>query len=61
MNKMNITSAKYVEDFEGTHISITAIIDGQPIGVPIDSANRHYAEIMKQVENGTITIAPADE
>ena len=29
--------------------------------VPLDPANRHYAEIMKQVEAGTLAIAEADE
>ena len=29
--------------------------------VPLDPANRHYAEIMKQVDAGELTIEPADE
>ena len=29
--------------------------------VPINSANKDYVEIMRQVEAGTLTIAPADE
>jgi hypothetical protein len=28
--------------------------------VPLDPTNRHYAEILKQVEEGTLTIADAD-
>ena len=28
--------------------------------VPLDEGNRHYEEILKQVEAGTITIAEAD-
>jgi hypothetical protein len=28
--------------------------------VPISSDNRHYAEILRQVEAGTLTIADAD-
>ena len=35
-------------------------IDGQSMGVPIDENNRHYAEIMKQVKEGTLTIKDAD-
>ena len=27
--------------------------------VPLDPANRHYAEIMRQVANGTLEILPA--
>ena len=60
MNEMNITSAQYIED-EGTNVSITAVIDGITMSVPLDPANRHYAEIMRQVEAGTLVIQPADE
>ena len=28
--------------------------------VPMDTANKHYAEILKQVADGDITIAEAD-
>ena len=31
------------------------------ICVPLDPANTDYAEIMRQVEAGELTIAPADE
>jgi len=37
-----------------------ATIDGELIGVPLDPANRHYAEIMRQVEAGKLTIQEAD-
>jgi hypothetical protein len=40
--------------------SITATIDGVTLSVPLDPANRHYAEILRQVEAGTLTIADAD-
>ena len=33
---------------------------GQIWIVPLDPANRHYAEIMRQVEAGELTIQPAD-
>lgn len=56
---MNITTAKYV-DYQGTHSSITAVINGVTMSVPMDTANRHYAEILKQVADGDITIAEAD-
>tara|TARA_R100001198_G_C5047761_1_gene105291 strand:- start:170 stop:340 length:171 start_codon:yes stop_codon:yes gene_type:complete len=56
---MNITSAQYIAD-EGTNTGIKANIDGQELFVPLDPANRHYAEIMRQVEAGTLTIAEAD-
>ncbi len=56
---MNITSAKYLADDTG-NISIIATIDGVEWGFPLDPANRHYAEIMRQVEAGTLTIQDAD-
>ena len=58
---MNITSAQYVNKFQISDIDhIEATIDGQEMSVPLDPANRHYAEILKQVEAGTLTIADAD-
>ena len=62
MNNMQITSAQYVADLmTGNNTSIRATIDGQELFVPLDPANRHYAEIQKQVEAGTLVIQSADE
>mgnify|MGYP001471584246 CR=1 FL=1 len=60
---MNITSAQYVKTIEDKDVnsSITAIINGRTMSVPLDPANRHYAEILKQVKEGTLTIKDADE
>ena len=61
MNNMQITSAQYFTDpISGTNTSIRATIDGQEVSVPLDPANRHYAEIMRQVEAGTLTIQEAE-
>jgi len=61
MNNMTITSAQYISDpVSGSNSSIRATIDGQELFVPLDPANRHYAEIMRQVEAGTLTISEAD-
>ena len=61
MNSMTITTAQYMSDpLSGTNTSIRATIDGQEMFVPLDPANRHYAEIMRQVEAGELTIADAD-
>ena len=61
MNEMNITSAQYQSNLSGQeNVNIKATIDGTEMYVPIDPANRHYAEIMRQVEAGTLTIADAD-
>jgi hypothetical protein len=59
-NNMNITSAQYNADMDGNNSGIKATIDGQEMFVPLDLANRHYAEILKQVEAGTLTIADAE-
>ena len=59
-NSMNITSAQYTVDFDGNNSSVQTTIDGQEMSVPLDPANRHYAEILKQVEAGTLTIADAE-
>ena len=59
MDNMTITTAQYVS-FEGNNASIRATIDGQELFVPLDPANRHYAEILRQVEAGTLTIADAE-
>ena len=58
MENMNITSAQYIA-FEDTNSSIRAVIDGQELFVPLDPANRHYAAILKAVEEGTLTIQEA--
>ena len=58
---MVITNAKYQVDSLSSAIEVVkATIDGVEMSVPMDTANRHYAEILKQVADGTITIAEAD-
>lgn len=59
MDEMNITSAQYTLDRDGNNDAINATIDGIVMTVPLDPANRHYAEIMRQVEAGTLTIQDA--
>ena len=60
MDNMNITAAEYqVDVLSGNNSSIKATIDGQEMSVPLDEANRHYAEILKQVAAGTLTIQEA--
>ena len=58
---MIITNSKYFK-LIGTdsNSTIRAIIDGEEVSVPLNPANRHYAEILKQVDEGTITIEEAD-
>ena len=58
---MIITNAKYVVDSIGNeNAGVFCEIDGVETNVPIDTDNRHYAEILKQVADGDITIAEAD-
>jgi len=59
MENMDITLAKYVAE-EGENISIIAIIDGKQWSIPLSQGSRRYAEIMRQVDAGTLTIAEAD-
>ena len=59
MDKFNITKAKYVSLF-GNNAAIEATIDGVDATVPICEGNRHYDEIMRQVDAGELTIEEAD-
>ena len=61
MDNMNITAAQFqVDALSGTNSSIRATIDGTEMSVPLDPANRHYAEILRQVEAGELTIQEAE-
>jgi len=61
MNEMNIEFAQYIADeLSNNNSGIKATIDGISMSVPLDPSNRHYAEIMRQVEAGELTIQDAD-
>ena len=61
MNEMNITSAQYqTNKFSSGNVAVKATIDGVEMHIPLDPANRHYAEIMRQVEAGELTIQDAE-
>ena len=60
IDEMTVSSAQYHQNEDGDNVSITATIDGQLLLVPLAPGNRHYDEIMRQVEAGTLTIADAD-
>ena len=70
MDTMTIANAYYVQKtvstedgsvkYNGVNYAIQATIDGQEMTIPLDPANRHYAEILKQVAAGTLTIQDAD-
>jgi len=56
---MSISNAKYVA-INDENDSITATIDGKVMFVPLDTANRHYQEILEWAEIDGNTIADAD-
>jgi len=56
---MIITSAQYVAE-DGVNKTIKITIDENVMFVPLDPANRHYAEILRQVDAGELTIQEAD-
>ena len=58
---MKITNAQYMKDYENTKVvTIRCDIDSVTKYVPLAQDNRHYAEILKQVKEGTLTIKDAD-
>jgi len=57
MDNMTITEAQYTSEANAT---IRCLINGIRMQVPCDPDNRHYDEIMRQVEAGDLTIADAD-
>ena len=56
---MNITSAKYGTDENGNNIGVMAVIDGETMWVPKNTANRHWIAILEWVADGN-SIADAD-
>lgn len=60
---MIIKNAKYMQDpidDPKVNICIFANIDGVDSYVPLKEDNRHYAEILKQVKEGSLTIKDAE-
>ena len=61
MNEMQISDAQYMISSMSNEITgIKATVDGIIVLVPIAEGNRHYDEIMRQVDAGTLTIADAE-
>ena len=59
---MNITSATFAATMRPDERPsiIKATIDGVEMSVPMDPANRHYKEILRQTEAKTLVIADAE-
>lgn len=60
MEPLVIISAQYSQNMFGENNSIIVEIEGQKLFVPLDPSNRHYSEIMRQVEAGELTIEEAE-
>lgn len=56
---ITITNAQYYAK-DGVNISIKATFDGEELSIPLDPDNAEYAELMRQVDAGDLTIADAD-
>lgn len=59
MGEMTITSAQYVS-FLSENKSVRVVVDGATLDVPLNPDNRHYAEILRQVAAGDLTIVDAE-
>ena len=57
--QLDVKNAKYISNGVDVEL-VKATIDGVDMFVPLDPANRHYAEIMRQVDAGELTIKDAD-
>ena len=60
---MNIKTAQYFKDITDKVSSIQVTLVDEPnlsVSVPLDPANTDYAEILKKVKEGTLTIKDAD-
>ena len=58
---MNITNAKYNKSkLKSENASVSCIINGRHVCVPMSLGNTDYAEILRQVKEGTLTIKDAD-
>lgn len=58
---MTYSNARYQPSLFGPSVAILVDINGSPCVVPLDPANTDYQNIMKLVEDGELTIAPAEE
>jgi len=61
MNNIEFTAVQYYNNKFNTLEGIRATVNGVEMFVPISEGNRHYDEIMRQVDAGTLTIQEADQ
>jgi len=62
MDKINFNSVKYVNNLSGEKNCIRATVVGsdKTLLIPLIIGNRHYDEILRQVDAGTLTIEEPD-
>jgi hypothetical protein len=60
MDEINFAFVKHTQDQNGNNNGYKFVIDGITSFVSYDVGNRHYDEIMRQVNAGTLTIQDAD-
>ena len=55
---MNFTSAVFapLSEEDEAPTSIKVVVDGVTMSVPMDPANRHYKEILRQTKSGKLVI-----
>ena len=57
---MDITEARY-QQHENKNVSVRVVLsNGNRLSIPMTEENADYAEILKQVKEGTLTIKDAD-
>lgn len=59
MNFVSVTK-RYSQENPSLYTLTVVLQDGKILSVPLDPSNRHYAEIMRQVELGELVIQEAD-
>ena len=59
---MEFKNAKYIKNLldENGKKTIEAVVNEETLHIPLDPENTHYAEILKQVKEGTLTIKDAE-
>jgi hypothetical protein len=58
---MNIESAQYIRDVDGTNIAVSAVIDGETLSIPLNiEGNRHWVALQEWAEKDGNEIAEAD-
>tara|TARA_R100000231_G_scaffold46428_1_gene39876 strand:- start:2055 stop:2243 length:189 start_codon:yes stop_codon:yes gene_type:complete len=62
MDEINFSSAKYVNNLSNEKNCIRATVVGsdKTLLIPLIKGNRHFDNIMAQVDAGTLTIEEAD-